>query len=295
VLSLGILISSCASIDENAIELTWKKKQNHQHLGSGFWISVPHEFYKADSYRGFQAPNYSASMALKESYSTLEKLNSEYANGNYNARKIILSERKPVLLEGDTIGLFLKLKYRGDDKSVLRLFLKYEDVMYQLETFYFDKFESKYEENVKHSIFSIVKAEEQKNEQELQVAQISDDFNIILTRDGAYPTEAEDGFTVEQRSIGFKRRDEIHDLLEKMLKEKLGIEINKTISVRSLSDGRIYSIKGESDNLKTLIKYIAKNDVEEGTLIVASGNEKSDLKKMNKLITKSLITIQQER
>lgn len=275
---LVILLCSCA---EKSVELSWEKTDDHEYLDYGYWIDIPIDFKKANSYAGYQAPQYSSSISIKKADRTFDEILNINSKKGLKQRGVKLLERTFLTLEKDTIGVLIKFDDNRDNIR-LRMYLRDAGDVYLVKSFYHEQNASFYEKEIPWSLFSIVKSEipEENSVADYKLEMASFTLNeAIYTRDGKYPTESPDGLEVKESTI-----EDVHDLSVKEYLVNTIRKITKDDNIKyridrlDLSNGKSYSVSFDTDTNNYYYRITMIKGENDGALYEVIGNKNMDFK-----------------
>ena len=275
------------SCSDNYIEshkiMTGDKSENSVHVGLGVWLEIPRGYSKANSYDGYQLGS-NSSISVKISSNSIEKLRDAYDPVNLEKRNIELIELSPVSYGEKENGLFVVM--HDKQKNLIRYLLAIHEngKTYMVKAF---TLKDTYKQKIYDCLKSVYIGEHIEKEEPFKLAKLLTLEDMILTRDGKYPTESADGSVIEFNTI-----ESLDGVLETgLVKSELQkLTGGEAISVRAerVSNGGYYSgtsIRGDKKAYVALLKI----ENQGGTLIKCYGNKDCNLDDFDRFLRNKLL------
>ncbi len=283
--------SSCNMVDSSEISVEGKKVEDAKHLGQGVWMKIPSKYRKAESYDGYQAPQYHSSLSVKTSQESLDRLLKVYEEKNLKAQKCRLLELRPVVFEEEHEGYYVVVQdFR---KKTIRhlLAVKIGETLYKIKGFYFKELEDQYETYVRNALLSSHIGEVQQEEERFKFASFIDLETVVLTTDGKFPTESPDSLYLSLRSFDNVGAVDPFEIIRNELQKHVEIDMRKVNTVIDpLQNGKIYINQGKDDSKACLVMFVSA-DNNKGSLYTLYGERSIDLKELKRYLKRSFTEI----
>ncbi|PHN04149.1 hypothetical protein [Flavilitoribacter nigricans] len=287
-----LLLPACR--DNAPLVLEPVRTEPSSHLGYGVWVSVPYGFREASSYNGFQNTAATASISLQVNEIPPVAMKKNFDPELLARRKTELLEMRPVYY-GDFDSAFFAV-VRDKRKRTIRYLLCVSDGTrtYNIKAFCFEDQAGLYGSALKNALLTayIGEYEEEKEEKDpFQLAGVVDAQTIVFTRDGKFPTEAEDQAKLEierlDESRSFLSREERYELVRNEM-EKLTQNRPQTVQHDPLKNGVFLYASGYGEAQSVYVALLVDADGS-STVIRGTGTTSSSVSEIEEFVRASFL------
>ena len=271
-----LLLGGCGtSINTDPLEITSKKSKNHKHVFEGVWIKQPSYYKPADSFYGFRTPYLESSISVTTSDKSLDHFKSTYTKENLRRKNLDPLEIRELKVNGKN-GLYLVVEDKRKQIIKYKMLIEVESELIEVEA-YFITAEMGYQVRVENALHSIYIGEKEKMIDKFQLVLFDNaKGSIIYTTDGEYPTQSEDGLTIEEFAIENTKAKLPKQFIEDEMKRSLG-RIPESWSVSNFEGGKIYMMKGKHDGKSAIVFFFMFNANNKGFIVSCTGNDRMNL------------------